>query len=308
MTSDGGDKYFIPIQYLSIRMWFFLKIFSLLSSGLPVTRYCKMIKSFFYFIRLILLQRDLIISMAKGEIATRYVGSFLGFIWTFIHPMVMIFVFWMIFSVGFKVKPTNNVPFVVWLTAGMAAWFLFADIVNGSASAIVSNANLIKKTLFHSQMLPVTKIVSSLITHSVFLLVLIGLIIFQKMPFSFYYLQFFYYLLCMCVLGLGLGLAVSALNVFIRDVAQIVGVILQVGFWATPIFWDINMMPPKIQLILKLNPMFYIVQGYRESFIYFSAVWRHPYQSLYFWLVATIIFGSGALIFKKLKPQFADVL
>ena len=128
------------------------------------------------------------------------------------------------------------------------------------------------------------------------------------MPFSFYYIQFFYYLLYMAILALGLGWAFSALNVFIRDIGQIVGVVMQVGFWATPIFWDINMMPPKVQMILKLNPMFYIVQGYRESFIYFVPFWRHPYQTLYFWLVTLTVFVCGALIFKKLKPQFADVL
>ena len=267
-----------------------------------------MIKSFFYFIRLIFLQKHLIVSMAKREVATKYVGSLLGFVWTFINPLIMIFVFWVVFSVGFRVQPMKDVPFVVWLTAGMAAWFLFADIVNGSAGVIVANAHLIKKTLFHSQILPIIKLVSCLITHSVFLSVLIGLILFQKMPFSLYYFQFLYYLLCMVVLAIGLGWAVSALNVFIRDIGQIVGVVLQMGFWATPIFWDINMMPPNIQIIFKLNPMFYIVQGYRESFIYFSPFWKHPYQTLYFWLVATIIFVGGALIFKKLKSQFADVL
>lgn len=246
--------------------------------------------------------------MARREMATQYVGSMLGFIWTFINPMVMIFVFWVVFSVGFRVQPTNNVPFVVWLTAGMAAWFLFIDIVNGSVGVIVSNAHLIKKTLFYSQILPVIKIVSSLITHSIFLLVLVGLIIFQKMSFSFYYLQFLYYLFCMIVLALGLGWSVSALNVFIRDVGQIVGVVLQTGFWATPIFWDIEIMPHKIQMIFKLNPMFYIVQGYRESFIYFFPFWRHPYLTLYFWVVACATLVVGALIFRKLKPQFADVL
>ena len=250
----------------------------------------------------------MIVSMAKREVATQYVGSLLGFIWTFINPLVLIFVFWVVFSVGFKVKPTNNVPFVVWLTAGMAAWFIFAEIVNGSAGALVSNAHLIKKTLFQSQILPVVKIASCLVTHSVFLLVLIGLIVFQKMPFSFYYLQFLYYLLGMCVFALGFGWTVSALNVLVRDVGQIVAVIIQVGFWATPILWDISIMPPKIQMIFKLNPMFYIVQGYRESFIYFSPFWRHPYQTLYFWVVAIIVLVMGALIFKKLKLQFADVL
>ena len=268
----------------------------------------EMVKSFYYFIKLIFLQKYLIISMAKREVTTQYVGSLLGFIWTFINPMVMIFVFWVVFSIGFRVQPRNDVPFVVWLTAGMAAWSVFAEIVNGSAGTIVSNAYLIKKTLFHSQILPVIKIIACLITHSIFLFVLIGLIILQRMHFSFYYFQFVYYLFCMCILALGLGWAVSALNPFIRDIGQIVAVIIQIGFWATPIFWDISMMPPKIQIVLKLNPMFYIVQGYRDSFVYFVPFWKHPYQTLYFWVVTIAIFIMGALIFKKLKPQFPDVL
>jgi lipopolysaccharide transport system permease protein/teichoic acid transport system permease protein len=267
-----------------------------------------MFRSFYYFIRLIILQRSLIFSMAKREVATHYVGSFLGFIWTFIHPMVMIFVFWVVFSIGFRVQPIQNVPFVVWLTAGMAAWFVFADIVGGSAMVIIVNAHLIKKTVFHSQILPVVKIASSLITHTVFLCVLFGLIFFQEMTFSFYFFQFFYYLFCLTVLALGLGWAVSALNVFIRDIGQIVGVILQIGFWATPIFWDIQIMPEDIRFMFKLNPMFYIIQGYRESFIYFSPFWNHPFQTLYFWGVTLFLFVIGALIFQKLKPQFADAL
>ena len=95
-----------------------------------------MIKSLFYFIGLIFLQKHLIVSMAKREVATQYVGSSLGFIWTFINPLVMIFIFWVVFSVGFKSKPMNDVPFVVWLTAGMSAWFVFADIVRGLKNSV----------------------------------------------------------------------------------------------------------------------------------------------------------------------------
>ncbi len=272
------------------------------------TEHPSLLTRFIFFLRLIILQRDLIFSMAKREVATQYVGSLLGFIWTFIHPAAMIFVFWVVFSIGFRVQPVNNVPFVVWLTAGMAAWFAFSDIVSRSAHAIVGNAHLIKKTLFHTQILPVVKIASALIMHSVFLLVLLGLILFQKMPWSPFYLQSLYYLFCMTVLGLGFGWTLSALNVFIRDVGQIVGVVLQIGFWATPIFWDIRIMPEHLQVFFKLNPMFYIVQGYRESFIYFLPFWHHPLQTLYFWAFAGIIFGSGAFIFQRLKGQFADAL
>jgi lipopolysaccharide transport system permease protein/teichoic acid transport system permease protein len=112
----------------------------------------------------------------------------------------------------------------------------------------------------------------------------------------------------MSILALGISWIVSSLNVFLRDVTQIVAVALQVGFWATPIFWDIQMMPKGYQSVFKLNPMFYIVQGYRESFIYFLPFWKHPFQTIYFWLFAISIFVVGALIFKKLKLQFPDVL
>lgn len=267
-----------------------------------------MIKSFINFLNLILEKRDLIFSMSKREITTQYVGSLLGFIWTFIHPMVMVFVFWFVFSVGFKSKPMGDVPFVVWLTAGMAPWFMFADVVLGSVGIILANGHLIKKTLFPSQILPVIKLLSGSVTHAIFLTVLLSLIIFQKLPLSIYYLQVFYYFFCLLFLALGISWMVSALNVFIRDIGQVVGVVIQVGFWATPIFWDINMMPSRVQFFLKLNPMFYIVQGYRETFIYFRPFWSHPKLTIYFWFCALSIFLAGALIFKKLKIQFADTL
>lgn len=267
-----------------------------------------MFRSLVAFLRLILERRDVIVSLARRELAKQYIGSVLGFVWTFIHPFILIVVLWVVFSVGFRIRPSNNVPFVVWLTAGLSAWFFFADIVNGSASIVVSNAPLIKKTLFPSQVLPVVKILSALAPHGIFLLVLGGLIIAQGMPIDFFFLQFIYYLFCLCVLALGLGWAFSALTVFIRDVAQIVAVIIQIGFWATPIFWELSIMPARVQFFLKLNPMTYVVQGYRESFIYFVPFWNHPLYTLYFWIVTSAIFFGGAMIFRKLKPQFADVL
>jgi len=267
-----------------------------------------MLKSFIYFIRLILNQKELIISMAKREVANHYVGSLLGFIWTFVNPIVMILVFWFVFEVGFKIQTESDVPFVVWLTAGMAIWFAFADIISGSTGVIVDNASLIKKTIFPSQILPIVKIVSCLITHSVFLIILITLILFQRLPISLYYIQFLYYLFCMVMLALGIAWMSSALNVFMRDMKQIIAMLVQIGFWATPIFWNIGIMPENIQYVLKLNPFQYIVQGYRESFIYFIPFWQHPYQTIYFWFFTLTLLVGGALVFKKLKPQFADVL
>ena len=268
----------------------------------------NMFRSFYNFLRLIGMQHHLIISMIKRDLAAQYAGSVLGFFWTFVNPVIMVTVFWVVFGLGFKSQPMNDVPFVVWLTAGMAAWFVFADMVNGASGSIVNNSHLIKKTLFQSQILPLIKISASLITHAIFLVVLMILIVFQKMSFSFYFLQFLYYLAGMLLMGMGIGWATAALNVFFRDVNQAVGVCMQIGFWGTPVFWEKSMMPQELHWLILINPMAYIIQGYRDSFIYFIPFWERPWQSLYFWTLTIIIFIGGGLIFKKLKPQFADML
>ena len=107
---------------------------------------------------------------------------------------------------------------------------------------------------------------------------------------------------------MGISWLVSALNVFFRDVGEFVGVIVQIGFWATPIFWDLKIMPQHLHSIIELNPLCYIIQGYRESFIYFIPFWHHPNQTLYFWSFGLVSLIIGAIVFKKLKPHFADAL
>lgn len=267
------------------------------------------------FLRTLFSQRDLILSLAKREIHSQYQGSILGFFWTVINPLIMVVVFWFVFSVGFKSQPMNDVPFVVWLTAGLAVWMLFAEIVSGSSEIVIQNSQLIKKTLFKPQILPLVKILSALVTHSVFVLILIGLILSQGLPWSWFYLQALYYTLCACVLALGIAWCASALTVFVRDVSKIVAVILQIGFWATPIFWHLDLFRGTLVFgslpledILTLNPMYYVVEGYRDSFITFVPFWEHGFETIRFWVVASLVLFFGALVFHRLKPHFADVL
>lgn len=265
-------------------------------------------RGFFDFLFVLYRRRYLIYEMAKRDILSNHVGSMLGFFWTFINPLVMIFVLWFVFTFGFRSALHGSVPFVVWLTAGMAVWNTFSEAVSGSTGVIISNAHLVKKVVFPLSILPVVKLVASFITHSVFLLLLIVLIALYGMPVSLYWFQALYYFIAMSILTLGLGWIVSSVNIFARDTGQIVGVVLQFGFWATPVFWDLESMPENIRGFLKLNPMYYIVQGYRDSFFNFVPFWSHWEQTLWFWGVSGLIFCVGAVIFLRLRPHFADVI
>ena len=268
----------------------------------------NLIKSFLEFCLTLHYRRFLIFEMAKRDIGQNQIGSFLGFFWTFINQLVLVCILWLVFSVGFKTPTASGAPFVVWLTTGLIIWNAFAETLNGATVVIKSNPHLVKKVLFPLSILPVVKLVAAVIVHMVFIIILIGLILAHGLPWSVYWLQSIYYLVAMMVFVLGLSWITSALFVFIRDVGHVINVLLQIGFWSTPIFWNLQMMPGGIRPFFKLNPMYYLVQGYRDSFLHFVPFWHHPALTLYFWLVTSAIFILGAVVFQRLKPNFADVL
>ncbi len=247
-------------------------------------------------------------NLALREIRQQYIGSSLGIVWQIISPLVLITVFWVVFSVGFRVQPASGVPFAVWLTAGMAAWFVFSEIVSGCVHSITSNTHLVKKVVFPVQALPIVKVITALSNHLIFLGILFVLILLNDIPITWFYFQGLYYFFCMIVLALGIGWAVAALNVFTRDTARLVGVLLQVGMWATPILWDIKILPEPYRSLFAANPVHYIVQGYRDSFLYATPVSARVEDTILFWVIAGTLLVLGVFVFKRLRPQFADLL
>jgi len=190
----------------------------------------------------------------------------------------------------------------------MVPWFFISDSLLNATNSISDNSYLVKKVLFRVSILPVVKIYSALYIHAFFLLFTVGMFaIYGYMP-SLYNLQVLYYLACGILLVLGLSWITASLIIFLKDVGQIVAVVLQFGFWLTPIFYSLKIVPEKYQFLFKLNPFYYIVEGYRNSFVYHKWFWEQPNLTLYFWVVTCFILTLGIFVFKKLRPHFADVL
>lgn len=252
--------------------------------------------------------RQLVTQLVARDFKSRYLGSYLGLIWAFINPMVTILVFWFVFQVGFKSKPVGEYPFVLWLTTAFVPWFFFSDGMTSAGNSIVEYSYLVKKVSFRVSMLPIVKIISALLIHLFFIGILFLSFGLYGYPPDRYSLQILYYLTAMLVLLLGVGWLTSSLTVFLKDVSQINAVLLQLGFWMTPIFWDLNILPEKYHFFIKLNPVFYLTEGYRNTFIHKIWFWEHPLSMLYFWTFSLIVLIGGALLFRGLKPHFADVL
>lgn len=253
--------------------------------------------------------KSLIWNLAKNDFKTKYAGSYLGIIWAFINPVIVIFLYWFVFSYGLKAgSPVEKVPFILWFMSGLVPWFFFQDALINSTNCMMEYSYLVKKVVFKISVLPIIKILSSLFVHVVFVAFLLVVAMTYGVKPNVIVLQLVYYSLCTFFLVLGISYATSAIVLFFKDLSQIISILLQIGMWMTPIMWSYTIVPEKYQWIVKLNPFFYIVEGYRDTLLLDVWFWERYFQTAYFWIVSLFCFGFGALIFKKLKPHFSDVL
>lgn len=266
------------------------------------------LKGFMTFLKDIIKDRQILCGLAKNDFRTKFASSLLGGVWAFVQPLITLLVFWFVFQVGFKNPPVNDVPFIVWFAPAFLVWSFFSESLTSGTNCLIEYQYLVKKINFRVSMLPLVKIISSMFVHLAFIIFIFVLLLFYRIPLSIYNLQVVYYLLCTCFLLVGLNWLLSAIAPFVKDTVNLVNVFIQIGFWITPIFWSPDTMSPLVQMVLKLNPMFYICRGYRDCFIDHIWFWQRGYTNLFFWGVALILFFCGAVLFRRLRPQFADVL
>ncbi len=257
--------------------------------------------------------RKLIWKLAGNDFKKRYAGSYLGMVWAFVQPIVTVIMYWIVFDKVFETRSQLvaggiEVPYVLYLTAGLVPWFYFSEALTNGTMAMLEYNYLVKKVVFKISILPIIKVIAATFIHVFFVGELQCIAIGYGYTPSIYTLQIFYYAFCEFILVLAISYTTCAVVVFFRDLQQIIGIILQIGMWATPILWDISMLTDEMKLLFKLNPMVYIVNGYRSAMYDQEWFFEHFYSSTYFWIFTVSLFCIGALIFKRLKVHFADVL
>lgn len=258
--------------------------------------------------------RRLIWKLSKNDFKTRYAGSYLGIIWAFVQPVITILVYWLVFEKGFSqkgeiFKSGVEVPFVVYLTSGLVPWFFFSEAINNATNALLEYNYLVKKVVFKISILPLIKIIAAGFIHLFFMGVLLVIYFIYGYRFTPYTLQIVYYSFCLFILVLALSYTFCSVVIFFRDLTQIVNIALQIGMWATPIMWSFTRAEGTgFEWIFRLNPVFYIVTGYRQALFGQVWFWQQPGQLAYFWILTILLFAMGTFVFKRLKPHFADVL
>ena len=257
--------------------------------------------------------RRLIWKLSKNDFKKRYAGSYMGAVWALVQPVITVVMYYIVFdkimnSGGTGLRDSGTVPFVLFLTAGLVPWFFFNEAWTNATNALREYDYLVKKIVFKISILPIIKTISATFIHAFFVLVLlIVAAVYGYYP-SVYTLQIVYYSACLFVFVLALSYTTCAVAVLFKDITQIINIILQVGIWATPIMWNLEAVPGVWQIIFKLNPLVYIVNGYRDAVYGKQWFFQDFFSMMYFFVSTAVLFGIGVLVFKRLKVHFADVL
>ena len=249
--------------------------------------------------------------MTRRGIEMRYRGSLLGVLWSFVQPLMMLCVYTFVFSVVFKAKwgvatDGGKGSFAVIMFCGMAMYNLFSESISTSCVCVVNNPNLVKKVIFPLEILPLTQVLSTFINGlSWFILLFIG---------SWLILGFVGWTMLLLpivmiphvIFTLGISYIAASLGVYVRDTAYVIGVILQVLFFATPIFYPVSAIPERLRWVLELNPLTVFIEQARQVFLYGNLPdWKFLAVAM---LVSLLILQLGFFFFSKTKRGFSDVL
>jgi len=255
--------------------------------------------------------RDLIRQLTWRDVILRYKGSFIGLGWSFIQPLLMLGVYTFVFSVVFRARwgvqsEETRITFALTLFMGIVTFNLFAEMLNAAPTLVLSRVNLVKKTVFPLDILPLVRFLSVCVNALFSLIILfIGvLLVYRSLHWTVLLLPLVW--LPMMMFSLGVGYFLASLGVFVRDVNAAVRVITMMFFFLTPIFYPISAVPEKFRVLIRFNPIAIFVENARRVFIWgLCPEWR--------WLAGGYVFSLAVLVFgyvwfMKSKKTFSDVM
>lgn len=254
--------------------------------------------------------KNLIKQLVIRDVLSRYKGSYLGVLWSFVIPILMLIVYTFVFSVVFKAKwnaeSQDKLQFALIIFTGMTVFNLFSEVVNRAPGLILNNTNYVKKVVFPLEILNVVTVISSCVQTLISLLILvIGLFVFDG-GIHWTIISLPIVMLPIIFLSLGLSWFLSSLGVYFRDVNHIVGVAVGAAMFLTPIFYSVTSVPNNLIFIYNLNPLSYVVEDMRKIMIW--GQWPSWNLLLIGTLISIVICFLGYIWFVKTRKGFADVI
>lgn len=248
-------------------------------------------------------------SIAKYDIKAELSETNLGLFWKFFHPTIRVLTYWFAFGYIYNRKNVGDIPFLAWMFAGMICWFFISPCISEGCSSIHRKSDLVTKMKFPVSILPMTFILENLFDHAcLFIVNLVVQLAYGIRP-SIYWFEIIYYLLCSVVFLYSLALVTSVLNSFARDTRKFIASIMRLLFYLSPVFWSIDRLEGTVlkEIIIR-NPLYYMIQGYRDAFFYHRGILAYGASMRWFWGITIVLFCIGSTMMYKGRTHFVDTL
>ena len=250
--------------------------------------------------------RELLKTNVKKDIRGKYKGSFLGILWSFINPLLQVVVYWIVFP--YLMRGAGGTNYLIYLITGLIPWTFFLTTVSGGTTAIKSNAGIIKKVYFPREILLISQVLSGLVNFFISCVIILVFCIAFGLGITKYIIMLPVIAIIQSILSLGIILILGALDAYVQDLEYIVGFLLNMGMYATPIIYDLNLFSSSgiLYRLISLNPLTILVNSYRDIFVYHQ--WPAAKPLFCVFVLGMIILVIGYFIFKKLEKGFAEEL
>lgn len=253
----------------------------------------------------------LIYRMSRFEIKSSYQNHYLGTLWQFIGPMIQILIYWIVFGIGIRGgSPIDGIPFILWLLMGLIPWFFISPSMVQGSNSIHQKVSLVSKMNFPFSLLPTVKLVNNLMNFFVLFGILIILLFLNGININIYWIQLPYYILSMIAFVFAFILFSSTVATIVRDYQTFLQSSMRMLLYLSPILWDpdSDFVPDILSNILKLNPLYYIVTGFRNSFLGREWFFNDMLLTVYFWFVIFLLLYFGSKLHLKFRENFIDYL
>lgn len=247
--------------------------------------------------------------LASYELKAQNNGTVFGFFWNLLNPALQILIYWFVFEIGLNTaSPRDGYPYIIWMIFGIMPWFYMSNSLVGSTGAILNFSGVLKRMNFPPAVVPVKTVLSSFLSHLLAMCVVFAIFFTCGYGLGANAILIFYFMFCSLAFLVGYALFASAVTVVFRDFQKLMNSIIRLLFYLSPVVWNQERLPENLQFVLKLNPLAYIIDGYRESILYNHSLLFHWKQGIYFWAFTLLLFAFGCTVHMRLRKQFMDLI
>lgn len=253
--------------------------------------------------------RYFVLTSVRSDFRSRVSRSRLGFLWLIIAPLSQVLIYAFVLSSLMTQRLPgidSSYSYPIYLLAGFQGWFLFTEVLNRCLTMFIENGNVLKKIAFPRITLPIVVVISSLINNLIFLAIVLILFLFLEFTISQSIIWLPLVVAINVMFASSVGLFAGVLNVFIRDVGQVFGIVIQFLFWLTPIVYTMNIIPEKFHIILKISPLFWIIESYHNVLVFGKL--PNFYSLLIIGILSLFVLAISLFLFRKSSPEMVEVL